>query len=427
MDTNYNRIKVSDLETNNPDQILITNSKGELEFNNINKIVSPNSNPVSATQSGIVDNTPLQELGGKDKLINGVRIGIGKGTGTGNTVLGKQALQNSTTGSNNTAVGEEALAMNTSGSENTAYGNWALRSNTTGSYNDAFGEHALTSNIDGIANIAVGNGSLNSNETSSYNVAIGCSSMGTLINGLGQSVAVGSFSMSDATATDKNVAIGTYALRYNSVGYSNTALGHSSLTANTTGHSNNAFGNYSLISLTTGVDNTAMGKFAGRYVTTGNSNIYIGAEGTQEDATVSGIVNIGNKILSNGNNLVSVPYQTNALIEADSTGKAVATKEYVASKLNSNNEQIEVSSSQIISSDWSGKTILFTANCTITVPALLSANFIFNGITLPGVNITWSITAPHTWLFGTPSVTAEKQIFTFTKRGNTNSILLLGV
>lgn len=89
--------------------------------------------------------------------------------------------------------------------------------------------------------------------------------------------------------------------------------------------------------------------------------------------------------------------------------------------------QVEVSTSQAIPSDWHGKTVLFTTNCTITVPASLLESFIFNGITLPGVNVTWAITTPHTWLFGTPSVTAEKQIFTFTKRGNTNSVLLLGV
>ncbi|UUF16647.1 MULTISPECIES: hypothetical protein [Flavobacterium] len=89
--------------------------------------------------------------------------------------------------------------------------------------------------------------------------------------------------------------------------------------------------------------------------------------------------------------------------------------------------QVEIATSQTIPSSWHGKTILFTTSCTITVPVSLPASFIFNGITLPGVSVTWAITTPHTWLFGTPSVTAEKQIFTFTKRGSTNSILLLGV
>ncbi|MXO07089.1 hypothetical protein [Flavobacterium sp. HBTb2-11-1] len=89
--------------------------------------------------------------------------------------------------------------------------------------------------------------------------------------------------------------------------------------------------------------------------------------------------------------------------------------------------QLEVNSSQTIPSSWYGKTVLFTSNCTITVPTSLPQSFIFNGITLPGVSVTWVTTAPHTWLFGVPSVTGEKQIFTFTKRGATNSILLLGV
>jgi hypothetical protein len=89
--------------------------------------------------------------------------------------------------------------------------------------------------------------------------------------------------------------------------------------------------------------------------------------------------------------------------------------------------QLEINSSQTIPSNWHGKTVLFTTSCTITVPASLPQSFIFNGVTLPGVSVTWAITAPHTWLFGIPSVTAEKQIFTFTKRGATNSVLLLGV
>lgn len=89
--------------------------------------------------------------------------------------------------------------------------------------------------------------------------------------------------------------------------------------------------------------------------------------------------------------------------------------------------QIEIGTSQVVSNSWHGKTVLFTANCTLTIPASLVASFIFNGITLPGVTITWLITAPHSWLFGTPSATTEKQIFTFTKRGSTNSVLLLGV
>ncbi|WP_409415938.1 hypothetical protein [Flavobacterium sp. PS2] len=89
--------------------------------------------------------------------------------------------------------------------------------------------------------------------------------------------------------------------------------------------------------------------------------------------------------------------------------------------------QIEVGTSQPAQASWQGKTVIFTASCTITIPASLIDSYIFNGITLPGVTINWVITTPNIWLFGTPSATTEKQIFTLTKRGSTNSILLLGV
>jgi hypothetical protein len=88
--------------------------------------------------------------------------------------------------------------------------------------------------------------------------------------------------------------------------------------------------------------------------------------------------------------------------------------------------QVEIGNNQPAQSSWHGKTVIFTSSCTITIPSILIDSYIFNGITLSGVTITWAITAPHTWLFGAPSITPEKQIFTLTKRNSTNSILLLG-
>jgi hypothetical protein len=89
--------------------------------------------------------------------------------------------------------------------------------------------------------------------------------------------------------------------------------------------------------------------------------------------------------------------------------------------------QIEVGTTQDAQSTWHGKTVIFTASCTITIPSSLVDSYVFNGITLAGVTVTWAITAPKTWLFGTPVATVEKQIFTLTQRGTTNSVLLLGV
>ena len=258
------------------------------------------NNPVSANQSGIVDNTPLQELGGTDKLINGIRIGQGSKTGNSNTAIGVNVMSSTTTGSNNTGVGFGVLENNTEGESNTGLGENALHANTTGSYNDAFGCNALSKNTTATANTAVGSYALAENLTSPYNVAIGCSALSTMPSGLGQSTAIGAFCMSDATSTDKNAAIGTYALRYNTSGFSNTAVGHTALGLNTSGNSNNALGNYSLGAITTGAANIGIGKFAGRYVTTGIGNIYVGSEGAASDAEASGIINIGNRFIAKG-------------------------------------------------------------------------------------------------------------------------------
>ncbi len=52
MNTNHNRIKVADLETNQPNKILTTNSTGELEFSNLNSIKIDNYNGLDYTIEG---------------------------------------------------------------------------------------------------------------------------------------------------------------------------------------------------------------------------------------------------------------------------------------------------------------------------------------------------------------------------------------
>lgn len=52
MNTNYNRIKVSDLEKNERDKILTTNSSGELEFSDVNNIKTDSYNALDYTQKG---------------------------------------------------------------------------------------------------------------------------------------------------------------------------------------------------------------------------------------------------------------------------------------------------------------------------------------------------------------------------------------
>lgn len=85
--------------------------------------------------------------------------------------------------------------------------------------------------------------------------------------------------------------------------------------------------------------------------------------------------------------------------------------------------QIEISANSNVLNTWNGQTILFTANCTITVPTSLNNSLMFPFRTLAGVTVTWQITSPFTWET-TPTTTTEKTTGHFMRRGSTNTILL---
>jgi len=87
--------------------------------------------------------------------------------------------------------------------------------------------------------------------------------------------------------------------------------------------------------------------------------------------------------------------------------------------------QIEINASTAMQPSWKGKLIIFTSNCTITVPASLASEYAFEGYTMTGVTVAWAITSPKTWENGTPTATLEKTTVAFFQRGSTNSVILL--
>lgn len=107
-----------------------------------------------------------------DFSFNGVAVGKGAGTGSGNTAVGRDALISNTTGGSNTAFGYEALRVNSTGYSNTAVGGNALCVNTTGFGNTAFGSGALQTGSGGNKNTAVGMFALG-NSNNSSNTALG--------------------------------------------------------------------------------------------------------------------------------------------------------------------------------------------------------------------------------------------------------------
>jgi len=82
MNINHNRIKVADLETNQPNKILTTNLTGELEFSNLNSIKIDSHNGLDYTQEG----KALDARQGK--ILNDAKINKALGVLNANKLLG---------------------------------------------------------------------------------------------------------------------------------------------------------------------------------------------------------------------------------------------------------------------------------------------------------------------------------------------------
>ncbi len=100
--------------------------------------------------------TGAVNLGAYDLTVNGLRIGLGNGARSSNTVLGNNALIANTTGTSNTALGTGASAKITEGYGNTSSGYISLSNLTTGNNNTALGYSSLTTVTTGGNNTAIG-------------------------------------------------------------------------------------------------------------------------------------------------------------------------------------------------------------------------------------------------------------------------------
>jgi hypothetical protein len=217
------------------------------------------------------------------------------GSGSYNSSLGYQALNQNTIGSSNSAIGYKALYSNTDGTDNTAVGFMAGLSTTTGSGVTAIGSGALGANTDGYWNTAIGMQALQLNTSGSSNNAIGVWALGNNLIGV------------------KNSAVGHTALCW-STGSNNTAMGYGSLYSSTTANSCSAVGIYALNSLTTGNNNTGMGWNSLYDLTTGVNNTAIGVN------TGLGIIDGSNNTILGSNVIGLAASLSNNVIIADGAG-----------------------------------------------------------------------------------------------------------
>jgi hypothetical protein len=208
-----------------------------------------------------------------DAIINGLTVG--KGSGVNCTVLGENALANSTT-NNNVAVGYQTGANLTTGHSCTFVG---LNAGNTvnANYLVAIGEHAMAEATGGGQSVAVGGQSLRNNN-GSYNTAVGYHTLYTNTNGT-YNTAIGNNSQSTNISGGYNTSLGGNALK-DGDGYSyNTAVGYNAL-VNSSADANTALGFNAGSQITTGQNNTCIGNgtqpssaTANHEITLGNSSV----------------------------------------------------------------------------------------------------------------------------------------------------------
>lgn len=191
-----------------------------------------------------------------------------------NTFIGSKAGSRNSKGYYNTAIGSNALARNTTGIENVAIGSYALFQATANS-NIAIGPFSMYNATTGVSNVGVGSLALYNNTVGEFNVAVGANALMQSTTS-SNNTAIGGLAMHLNTTGSGNVGVGTNALAANTTGNNNTASGANALWNNNTGVDNTSIGSASLNTNTTGSSNTAVGRLALQSNTTGNFNTSTG-------------------------------------------------------------------------------------------------------------------------------------------------------
>ena len=335
----------------------------------------------SATVSGIVDNVSLQELGGVDKKINGLRIGRGKLNNATSTAFGLDALNSATTGGiDNSAFGTNALKANTAGDSNSAFGTNALAANTTGWNNNAFGAFSLAANTTGLFNSSFGDYAMQYNTSGQWNAALGASAL------------------RNNTTGQRNFAAAA-ALYWNTSGSHNTAVGMSSAYANSTGNYNSYLGRGAGYDNGLGSYNIGIGAYAlmiagGGYTNGGsvidmNRNVFIGtyirgAQGMNDTLAIDNkggtVTDAANALLYGGFSVANRFLKINGVFSINPTYLAAAdgtyTKNLVAKPDGTFGWEDRVSAVEIYSTNetktngiWVDGKIIYRKFVSITIPA----------------------------------------------------------
>ena len=248
------------------------------------------SNTVQLNVTDALSNTVIGKDAGNQTL-----------TSTNTTAIGKNAGQALTSGASNTFVGYNSGSASTTGGNNTYIGSGSGSVTAGSSDNIMIGANAGTSaNITVSNNTVIGYGGP-SNVTGANYIAIGAGADLFIHNfpaGDGGNVFVGKNCGSEnalQTNSMDNSGFGQAVLTALTSGYSNTCSGYQSGEDITTGNHNTCYGRDSALDLVTGTHNTLIGFSAGsNYIGAESSNIILGSTlGTTGESAITRIGNDG--------------------------------------------------------------------------------------------------------------------------------------
>lgn len=137
----------------------------------------------------------------------GASDGTSFGTGTRNTVFGRETFIANSNGNDNTAIGHSALENMATGDRNTFVGSGAGSSYTSGNDNVALGYNSLSSATTASQSVGLGNGTLQLN-TGTGNVAIGFNTANSLTSG-SENIFIGKGAGAAFTTGNRNLVIGS--------------------------------------------------------------------------------------------------------------------------------------------------------------------------------------------------------------------------
>ncbi|SFD94146.1 hypothetical protein [Flavobacterium phragmitis] len=345
MSTNYNRIKVEDLEINQPNKILKTNQTGELEFSDANELQIESYNALDYTVEGkaldarqgkvlkdMIDNIDAgsnvdiasdeetqistavpedKKVVSRSKLFNWwENIKSKSQTISGNWIFKNITL---TEVQQNDSLNRVAMI-----DESTGEIKWSSKSNVSAP--DATtalkGKLRLSGDLGGTADFpTVPN--LNARGLLKFNItdsSIWCNGKGNV----GSNLSYGDQSLKSITTGSNNIAVGYSALSSLNTGAVNIGFGHFVLGSLTSGSSNMGIGTSALQGIVDGNNNLGLGFGAGRFygATGSNANtsttncLFIGTGTRPLTNTSTNEIIIGTNTLGNGSNTVTIGNST---------------------------------------------------------------------------------------------------------------------